>query len=73
MRKIVNPRRCSSTDFSTSCASGCIPLFVGDTGPDDLLQRHARSASFDLVDTSRLENGVVILSYQVSAADGNRK
>ena len=49
------------------------PLFVGDTGPDDLLQRHARSAGFELVDTSRLENGVVILSYQVSAADGNRK
>ena len=49
------------------------PLFVGDTGPDDLLQRHVRSASFELVDTSRLENGVVILSYQVSAADGNRK
>ena len=49
------------------------PLFVGDTGPDDLLQPHVRRASLELTDTSRLENGVVILSYQVSAADGDRK
>jgi dihydrofolate reductase len=43
------------------------PLFVGNTGPDDLLHRHAAGASFELVDATSLENGVVILSYRVGS------
>jgi dihydrofolate reductase len=40
------------------------PLFVGSAEPGDLLFRSARTAHFDLVDTTSLDNGVVILSYR---------
>lgn len=40
------------------------PLFVGNGEPGDLLFRSSRSARFDLVDTTRLDNGVAILSYR---------
>jgi dihydrofolate reductase len=40
------------------------PLFVGSAKPTELLYRNSPSARFDLVDTTSLENGVVILSYR---------
>ena len=40
------------------------PLFVGTAEPGDLLFRRSRSVHFDLVDTTSLDNGVVILSYR---------
>lgn len=39
------------------------PLFVGNAQPDELLYRNTASAQLDLVDTTSLENGVVILRY----------
>jgi dihydrofolate reductase len=40
------------------------PLIVGSAEPDELLYRTTPSALFDLVDTTVLENGIVILSYR---------
>jgi dihydrofolate reductase len=39
------------------------PLFVGSAEAGELLYRRSAGALFDLVDTTTLENGVVILSY----------
>jgi dihydrofolate reductase len=40
------------------------PLIVGSAEPGELLYRNTPSALFDLVDTTVLENGIVILSYR---------
>ena len=40
------------------------PLFVGTAEPGDLISRNCPPALFDLVDTTSLENGVVILRYR---------
>jgi dihydrofolate reductase len=45
------------------------PFFVGRGGPQDLLYREAPVALFDLVDTTTLESGIVILDYRIAAAD----
>jgi dihydrofolate reductase len=42
------------------------PLLVGKGGPDDLLYRDNRLTAFELVDTTPLSNGIVILSYRVA-------
>jgi dihydrofolate reductase len=42
------------------------PLLVGKGGPDDLLYRDNRLTIFELVDTTSLANGIVILSYTVA-------
>jgi dihydrofolate reductase len=45
------------------------PLFVGGAAqPDELIYRACPTAHFDLVDTTTLPNGVVILSYETSGA-----
>ncbi len=40
------------------------PLFVGKAEPDELIHRGGPGALFDLVDTTSLQNGVVIMSYR---------
>jgi dihydrofolate reductase len=40
------------------------PFFVGHGGPSDLLYRDTPLAKFDLVDTTPLKSGIVILSYR---------
>jgi dihydrofolate reductase len=40
------------------------PLFVGNAEPSELLYRPTPSVHFDLIDTTSLENGVVILSFR---------
>jgi dihydrofolate reductase len=40
------------------------PLFVGRGGPQDLLFRECSPTKLDLVDTRRLQNGIVVLNYQ---------
>ena len=40
------------------------PLFVGSAEPGELLYRTMRGALFDLVDTTSLQNGVVVLGYR---------
>ena len=40
------------------------PLFLGNAQPHDLIYPHCPPAMFSLVDTTPLENGVVILSYE---------
>ena len=40
------------------------PLFVGNAEPSELIYRDGRGTMFDLVDTTSLQNGIVILSYQ---------
>ena len=42
------------------------PLIVGKGGPDHLLYRDNRLTAFELVDTTPLANGIVILSYRVA-------
>jgi dihydrofolate reductase len=42
------------------------PLLVGKGGPDHLLYRDNRLTRFELVDTTSLANGIVILSYRVA-------
>jgi dihydrofolate reductase len=42
------------------------PLLVGKGGPDDLLYHDNRLTTFELVDTTSLPNGIVILSYRVA-------
>jgi dihydrofolate reductase len=42
------------------------PFFVGHGGPNDLLYRDAPLAMFELVDTTPLESGIVILSYRAA-------
>jgi dihydrofolate reductase len=42
------------------------PLLVGKGGPDDLLYRDGPTTMFNLVDTTALKNGIVILSYEVA-------
>jgi dihydrofolate reductase len=44
------------------------PLFVGRAEPSELLFRRSAGARFDLVDTTTLENGIVILSLRVAAS-----
>ncbi|HEX3815762.1 MAG TPA: hypothetical protein VHX59_23230 [Mycobacteriales bacterium] len=39
------------------------PFFVGHGGPQDLLYRDGPLTRFNLVDTTALESGIVILSY----------
>jgi dihydrofolate reductase len=43
------------------------PLFVASAEPSELLYRNGAGAHFDLVDTTSLENGVVILSYRYAS------
>jgi dihydrofolate reductase len=43
------------------------PLFVAGAEPGELLYRKGAAARFDLVDTTSLQNGVVILSYRCAA------
>ena len=40
------------------------PLFVGSAEPSELLYRNTSGVLFDLMDTTVLENGIVILSYR---------
>jgi len=40
------------------------PFFVGRGGPEDLLYRQSGLAMFDLVGTTALTNGIVVLSYK---------
>lgn len=40
------------------------PLFVGNAEPSELIHRDGPGAMFDLVDTTSLQNGIVILSYR---------
>jgi dihydrofolate reductase len=40
------------------------PLFVGSAEPSELLYRNGAAAHFELVETTSLENGVVILNYR---------
>jgi dihydrofolate reductase len=40
------------------------PVLVGQAEPDDFIHRDGPGALFDLVDTTSLQNGVVILSYR---------
>lgn len=42
------------------------PSFVGGGNADDLLYRTGSSASFELTDTTTLDNGIVILAYRSS-------
>lgn len=42
------------------------PLLVGKGGPDDLLYSDNKLTAFELVDTTLLANGIVILSYRVA-------
>jgi dihydrofolate reductase len=42
------------------------PLIVGKAEPGELLYRATRTAMFDLVDATTLENGIVILAYRVA-------
>jgi dihydrofolate reductase len=41
------------------------PLFLGKATPDELLHRNVTTRTFELIDTTALENGVVILSYRL--------
>jgi dihydrofolate reductase len=41
------------------------PLFVGKAEPQDLIYRDCSPTRFALVDTTPLQNGIVILSYEV--------
>jgi dihydrofolate reductase len=41
------------------------PFFVGRGGPEDLLYRDGPTTTFTLVDTTRLDSGIVILTYEV--------
>jgi riboflavin biosynthesis pyrimidine reductase len=40
------------------------PLFVGSSGPQDLLYRDCPLTKLHLIDVKPLKDGVVILSYQ---------
>jgi dihydrofolate reductase len=42
------------------------PFFVGHGGPQDLMFRETPLTTFDLVDTTTLKSGIVILSYTAS-------
>jgi hypothetical protein len=42
------------------------PFFVGHGGSSDLLYRDAPLAMFDLVSTTPLASGIVVLSYRAS-------
>lgn len=41
------------------------PLFVGKAEPSELIYRDGPGAMFELVDTTSLQNGIVILSYTI--------
>lgn len=43
------------------------PFFVGTGTADDLIFRPGTSGSFELADSTRLDNGIVILTYRCSA------
>ena len=43
------------------------PFFVGTGTTSDLLYRSGSSGTFDLADSTNLDNGVVILTYRSSA------
>ena len=55
---------CSSAGCWTSCGSGCTRCSSGSAEPGELLLRPMRSAHFDLVDTTTLQNGIVVLGYR---------
>lgn len=40
------------------------PLFVGNAEPTDLIYRACRPSTFELTDTTPLDNGIVMLSYR---------
>jgi dihydrofolate reductase len=44
------------------------PLIVGRAEPEELLYRPTSAARFDLVDTTSLENGIVVLGYRAAPA-----
>jgi dihydrofolate reductase len=44
------------------------PLLVGSAEPSELLYRDCSGAVLELIETTTLENGVVILSYQIDNA-----
>ncbi len=44
------------------------PIFVGTGTAGDLLYRPGSSGSFELIDSTSLDSGVVILSYRSPAA-----
>ncbi|MGH2967513.1 MAG: dihydrofolate reductase family protein [Solirubrobacteraceae bacterium] len=43
------------------------PLFVGKGGPEDLIYGDVRLTTFELVDTTPLKSGIVILSYAAAS------
>jgi dihydrofolate reductase len=43
------------------------PFFVGTGGAGDLIHRAGSAGRFDLVDSTRLDSGIVILTYRSSA------
>lgn len=45
------------------------PFFIGTGSTSDLLYRPGSSGTFNLVDTTPLDNGIVILTYQASRLD----
>jgi dihydrofolate reductase len=45
------------------------PLFVGRAEPEDLLYRDCPTATFDLVDSRVLKNGIAILIYRYARTD----
>lgn len=45
------------------------PFFIGNGGPPDLLYRDGPATSFNLVDATTLESGIVVLDYRVRGID----
>ncbi len=43
------------------------PFFIGGGNADDLLYRTGSSASFELTDTTTLDNGIVTLAHRSSS------
>jgi len=43
------------------------PFFIGSGTASDLLYRAGSSGSFELADSTRLDSGIVILTYRSSA------
>lgn len=48
------------------------PFFFGDAEPRALLFRQASSTKLDLIDTTTLKNGIVILSYRIIPRDNDQ-
>lgn len=49
------------------------PFVIGHGGPQDLLYRDAPVTQFDLVDTTALASGIVILDYRLRAGNPAEK